>query len=346
MMRSAPRILMLTDGGWDHASSRIRAVQYQPLLEEAGYEVRWLPRVPERGEGARGRIAFALEKRARWVQRAALLGLGRWDLVYVQRAFLPRWTLALLRRRGIPLVYDVDDALYLDAPDRTAAMVEAACEVTVSSPELAAFCRAHGEEPVVVPTPVDVDRIQPPESQREAGEPLVVGWIGSPWTAPYLREITPALAEVAAQRPLRLLVVGAGSEVVAAPGLSVEAEPWSYEREPEHLARMDVGVMPLPATPWAAGKGGYKLLLYMAAGLPVVASPVGINREIVREGETGFLADDAAAWAEALLRLHDDPALRQAMGATGRALAVERYSRHVCFDSLRAVIARVARASP
>lgn len=342
MKESPLRLLVLTDGGWDHASSRIRGVQYQPLLETAGYRVRWIPRVPERGEGVLRRGAFALGKRARWVQRVALLSLGWWDLVYVQRTFLPRWVLAYLRRRGIPLVYDFDDALYLRAPDQTAAMVEAASEVVVSSPELVAFCEAHGAVPTVIPTPVDVDRIRPGEGGQEGEGPLVVGWIGSPWTAPYLQTIAPALAEAAARRPLRLLAVGAGAEGVAAPGLPVEVEQWSFEREPEHLARMTVGVMPLPDTPWAQGKGGYKLLLYMAAGLPVVASPVGINREIVREGVNGFLAADAAAWVEALVRLHDDPALRRAMGAAGRALAEEHYSRRACFASLRAVLDRAA----
>jgi glycosyltransferase involved in cell wall biosynthesis len=330
---------MLTYGGWDHASSRIRAAQYVPLLEQEGqFEVRWMPRVPD---GA-GRLRTAVSKRWRAFRRAAALGTGQWDIVFVQRLFLPAWLLRWTQRRGIPLLYDLDDALYLNSPAQpraeaqAAAMVRAARRVVVSTPELVPFCEAHGASPRVIPTPVDTDRIRP--AARRDTEPLIIGWIGSPWTTPYLQTVAGALRRVAAERPVRFLFVGADPGGLDLPGVPVEHAPWSYEGEPAALSRMAVGIMPLPDDPWTRGKGGYKLLLYMAAGLPVVASPVGINREIVRPGETGFLADDEEAWVAALFRLCDDAALREAMGRAGRAAVRARYSRAVCFGHLDRVL--------
>ena len=102
--------------------------------------------------------------------------------------------------------------------------------------------------------------------------------------------------------------------------------PCSLQTEAAELARCDVGIMPLPDAPWERGKCGYKLIQYMASGLPVVASPIGANREIVIPGETGFLAAGSEEWAEGLSRLFDDPGLRARMGAAGRAGAERLYS--------------------
>lgn len=339
--RDAPRrrMLMLTQGAWDHASSRERAVRYRALLEGTGrWSVQWLPRVPERPRSAIGKLRFAAAKRLLAALRAFQIAFGRWDLVYVQRLFLPPRMLGLLKRRGIPLVYDFDDAIYLDAPGSrtneadTASMVKAADRVIVSTEELVPFCEAQGKAPDIITTPVDTDRITPSDRQEE--QECIIGWIGSASTTSYLNAVAPALADVAARCRIRLLAVGARETDLDLPGVPVETVAWSYEREPELLQRMTLGIMPLPDDAWARGKGGYKLFLYMAAGLPVVASPVGINREIVRHGETGYLAGDAESWAEFLHSLCTRQDLRWSMGRVGRSLAEERYSRAVCFEQL------------
>ena len=108
--------------------------------------------------------------------------------------------------------------------------------------------------------------------------------------------------------------------------MQVEQYGWSLETEVDLLANFDIGLMPLPDDPWTRGKGGYKLLQYGAVGLPVVASPVGVNREIVVDGVTGFLAESDTEWVDALARLIDDPDLRQTMGQAGRDRMVEHYS--------------------
>ena len=318
-----PSLLMLTYGGWSHASSRIRAAQYAEMLP---FRVRWIPRMPDGG----GPLRRAVTKRVQAARRSAALGSA--DLVFAQRAFLSP---AQLRRLRAPLVYDVDDALYLDAPRETAAMVRAAARVVVSTPDLLPFCAEHGADATVIPSPVDTDRVTP--RQHDASGPFTIGWMGSPWTTPYLDTLAEALEAVAQQRDVRILLVGADASALA--GLpNVERLPWTFDGEPEALRRMSVGIMPLPDDPWTRAKGGYKLLAYMAAGLPTVGSPVGINRDIIMPGTTGFHATTPAEWTEALLRLCDDAPLRAAMGQAGRARAVAQYSRTVCAAALARVL--------
>lgn len=318
---------MLTSGGWSHASSRIRAAQY---ALDPPFRTTWRPRVPDGG----GVLHRAVAKRWATLRRAAHVALGPFDVVLAQRIALAPWQLRRLRARRIPLVYDVDDALHLDAPEATARMVTAATRVVVSTPALVPFCETHGKTPVVIPTPVDTDRVTPAAAPPDV---FTVGWMGSPWTSPYLAELAGPLAELARQRPIRVLLVGAAPDALA--GLeNVERVAWTFDAEPDVLRRMSVGVMPLPDDDWTRAKGGYKLLAYMAAGLPCVASPVGVNREIVEPGATGFWASTPDDWTSALLRLCDDADLRAAMGQEGRSRAERTYSRDVCAIALRDVL--------
>ena len=146
-------------------------------------------------------------------------------------------------------------------------------------------------------------------------------------TTAYLEQLRPALRELAAQISFRVILIGAAPGSL--PGLPVEHVVWSPETEAAELARCDVGLMPLPDLPWERGKCGYKLIQYMASALPVVASPVGANREIVVPGETGFLAETDADWIASLSRLAQDPELRRRMGAAGRRRVTEHYSLEV-----------------
>ena len=112
-------------------------------------------------------------------------------------------------------------------------------------------------------------------------------------------------------------------------GLPMDSLPWAEATESEDIARLDIGIMPLVDAPFERGKCGYKLIQYMACGLPVVASPVGVNRQIVEHGVNGFLADTPEAWATALRTLCHDPALRARMGAAGRRKVEQQYCLHV-----------------
>jgi glycosyltransferase involved in cell wall biosynthesis len=153
--------------------------------------------------------------------------------------------------------------------------------------------------------------------------------------------IMPSLRCVAGAENARISAVGAGR--AAKPHQFLDILPWSEETEAASIQAMDIGIMPLTDTPWARGKCGYKLIQYMACGLPVIASPVGVNTEIVEHGVNGFLATTDADWREALVMLLRDPDLRNRMGAAGRRKVEEQYSLQVWGPRVADMLSKVAR---
>jgi glycosyltransferase involved in cell wall biosynthesis len=190
-----------------------------------------------------------------------------------------------------------------------------------------------------LPTVIDLDRYPLTASPREEGA-VVVGWIGSPSTAGYLREVSVALAPLQAAGRIRCVAVGArADQVLGTPFLAVE---WHEETEVAELQRFDIGIMPLRDDPWARGKCGYKLIQYMACGLPVVASPVGVNTHLVTAGENGFLASTPDQWAEAVDSLAADAELRSRMGQEGRRRVEESYCLQVQSQRLVGMFNRIS----
>ena len=155
----------------------------------------------------------------------------------------------------------------------------------------------------------------------------MIGWLGSETTAPYLHLVDQALARLSQDADVIVRVVGGTYRNPAVRRL--EQREFALDREQSDLEGFDIGILPEPDDDWTRGKGGYKALLYMAAGIPVVASRVGVNTDIVSDAETGFCVSTTEEWIAALRRLVADPGLRERMGAAGRARVVDRYSIHV-----------------
>ncbi|MCX7427293.1 MAG: glycosyltransferase family 4 protein [Planctomycetia bacterium] len=273
------------------------------------------------------------------LHRLALLRRGlRADVVILQRKLLPLWQLRLLRHHAKRLIYDVDDSLFQrdsyshKGPDswvRLAsfwATLQAADAVSVGNEYLKQ--RAGGyidaDRVRVMPTCLEPRTYRVARHERVGAEAKLI-WIGQQSTLPSLERVGPHLEAAAGRLPgLRLAVVCDTHPEV--PGVRVVPRPWSKETEADELAQGDIGINWLPDDAWSRGKCGLKVLQYMAAGLPVVANPVGMNREMVIDGRTGLLASTPAEWAEAIRRLADDPRLRREMGARGRQLVEERFS--------------------
>jgi glycosyltransferase involved in cell wall biosynthesis len=176
----------------------------------------------------------------------------------------------------------------------------------------------------VVPTCVDPARYPLAEHHR-AGDGVQLVWIGSSSTLRGLETIRPLLEEIGRRCPglcLKLIC----DRFLELQRLPVRACPWSEAGEATELAAADIGISWVPDDPWSRGKCGLKVLQYMAAGLPVVANPVGVQAELVRHGETGFLVETPEGWAAALGRLARDPALRRRFGAAGRRRLEKEYS--------------------
>ncbi|NEW80896.1 MAG: glycosyltransferase family 4 protein, partial [Mariniphaga sp.] len=148
------------------------------------------------------------------------------------------------------------------------------------------------------------------------------------------------LQRLAEKYTFRFLTVGARPDYKIL-GINHVAKAWIFEDENENIGQMDIGLMPLPDTDWTRMKGGYKLLQYMSAGIPCVASPVGINQSIVKVGQNGFLASSEEEWYSELEKLITDTELHIRLGINGRRDAIELYSRKVCFEKLLKIIQKL-----
>jgi glycosyltransferase involved in cell wall biosynthesis len=339
------KVVALTRTSARGPSSRYRIEQYRPRLAAGDIHVETRPLFGEawfallEWPSALLRVpGKALYTAARLPVRAAqALAAGRSgaDVVHIEQQLFPYlpWALeSLLWPRRQPVVLEFDDAIYLTFAHRR--KLERACAradlVITGNRFLADFAVRHARGPDrvrVIPTTVDPDRYRceprPPDGT------LRVGWIGLRYNFPYLAMLARPLARMVADGlAVELRVISS-----AAPDLGPEARavpvvhrPWSEATEAAELAACDVGVMPLPATEWAQGKCGLKLLQFMASSRPVVASPVGFNTELVADGRNGLLAADEAGWEAALRRLHEDPALARRLGEAGRHTVEQHYS--------------------
>jgi glycosyltransferase involved in cell wall biosynthesis len=166
-----------------------------------------------------------------------------------------------------------------------------------------------------------------------------VGWIGQRATADFLRPLAPLFEQLGRQGEGRFTAIGIDAQQLGLPMASV---PWSEDTEVASLRILDVGIMPLLDGPFERGKCGYKLIQYMACGLPVVASPVGVNRQIVEHGVNGFLADTQQEWEDALRTLLADPLLRERMGAAGREKVARQYCIQVTSSKLVSMLKETA----
>ena len=174
----------------------------------------------------------------------------------------------------------------------------------------------------------------------------MLGWVGTSGNLIYLREIVPALRELAGRREFVVRVVCNRVEPTELPELPAEVlefVEWSADGEVERIQQFDVGLMPLADDEWTRGKAGFKLVQYMACGVPVVASRVGANPAVVGDdGECGYLVDDLDGWVSRLDQLLGDPALRRNIGEAGRRRAVSRFDLRVHVDQLAEVLAQAA----
>jgi glycosyltransferase involved in cell wall biosynthesis len=355
------RVAAFTKYDREAASTRQRVLQYLPHLQRAGIDVEVHPLldadyVRSLASGTAPSKAAIAEAYAR--RFAQLLRQKEADLIWVYAELFP-WLPAMVERlafrSGKPVIYDFDDAFfhpYDDHPNRAVRgllsgklvpLIEGATAVCAGNAYLGDYAARFNSSVAILPTVVDIDDYRP--ASGLADRPLTIGWIGSPSTWGFVRPLLPLLAEMCRTRGVLFSAVGAGSaaEVDRFDGLTFT--PWSEAGEIAAVQAMDIGIMPLPDEPWARGKSGYKLVQYMACGLPVVASPVGVNSSIIDEGATGFLARDPAEWRTALGRLIDDEDLRRSMGAKGRARAVEAYSLQAHAPRLVEIMRKVRRAA-
>ena len=336
----SPHILLLSRYGRLGASSRVRFFQYIPYLEKVGFSFTIRPFFGDNylADLYKGKVPLFSVLKSYVSRLGTILTAKRFDAVWVEAElfrWLPAWVEEVLFPSAVPLVLDYDDAIFhwyeaqrfpgiarLLGQKITRIMARADL-VVAGNDYLASYARLAGAGRVEkVPTVVDVERYLVPV--WDDNRSLTIGWIGTPTTAKFLLEIADAFKEIVKVYGARIVAVGANPQQFR--GLPVEVRPWREKTEVVDIQEFDVGLMPLPDEPYERGKCGYKLIQYMACGKPVVASPVGVNAEIVRHGENGFLATTTDEWIEALSNLLEDPQLRFSMGQAGRSMVESEYS--------------------
>jgi glycosyltransferase involved in cell wall biosynthesis len=306
------------------------------------------------GHHVRKATSLAGRTRDRW---RVIQQRGAYDLVWLYREAYPigpPWLERHLARRGVPMVYDFDDAVYLpntsDAnraiaslknPGKFGEILRLCRYVVAGNAHLAEVARRYNQTTIVVPTSVDTAAWTPRSTPERGDGPLVIGWIGTPTTTQYLLELGPALQELARTHRFVLRVAGPVAPV-SFPGVTIENVPWRLDKEIELFNTCDIGVYPLPDDEWTRGKCGFKAIQFMACAVPVVASPVGVNREIVEDGISGLLARDVREWKNALSALLTRPDLRASIGPRGRQVIEARYSLSANAPALVRVFEQVA----
>jgi glycosyltransferase involved in cell wall biosynthesis len=268
-------------------------------------------------------------------RRKLIATVDRYDAVIVQRKLLDPSHARLLRRRAKKSFYDIDDAVMVQRRKisrwsqwlkdrRYLATARAVDHVVAGNEYLAGQMRELGCTVTVLPTVVDPAHYQVKQHAPTDSPALV--WIGSKSTLPYLQQWMPAI-EAGAKRVPGLRLITIANDTVRSDVMQVKHLPWSQQTEAQSLLQGDIGIAPTPVDPWSIGKSGFKIIQYMAAGLPTIASPVGANGQIVVDGVTGFLPDSMDQWTDAIAKLASNAEARSAMGAAARREVLERYTR-------------------
>ncbi len=335
------KVLLLTRYGRKGASSRVRSFQFLPYLRAQGIEVRESILIDDRCltyyyENGHRPISAVLGS---YIKRTgSLLAKGRYDLLWIEKElfpWFPDWLETLLIGR-LPYVVDYDDATfhsYDSHPNRMVvsllgrkidSLMSNASLVIAGNSYLADRAKSVKSRRVeIVASVIDLTRY--PNAVTRRPDVFTIGWIGSPSTATnHLPLVEGALRKLCDRGCARVVLIGASENPFA--NLPAILRPWSEATEVQEMQAFDVGIMPLPDRPWERGKCGYKLIQYMGCSLPVVGSPVGINRELIEDRVNGFLAQGPEAWARALQALRDDPDMRARMGREGRKRVEENYS--------------------
>lgn len=340
------RMLVLSPIPEEGAGCRFRIAQYIPYLEANGFEVtlrtlfttEFFRLVYRPGNYLRKAITFTTLS----LQRLdTLRDISHFDVVFIYREVFPIGPAIIERLLTMPgrppVVFDFDDAIFLPSvseanrligalklPRKVAGIIRRSRHVIAGNEYLAAYARKFNPAVTMIPTSVDTERYVPDRDRALRPVPIV-GWIGSPTTAGYMRSLVPVLRRVHEHHPFRMRISGAG-EPLAIEGVEVDTIPWSLADEVSLFNGCDVGVYPLADDEWSRGKCGFKAIEFMACGVPVVAAAVGVNREIIQDGVNGFLASTEQEWVDKLGRLLSDPDLRRTFGEVGRRTVEERYS--------------------
>lgn len=348
-------------------SSRFRIYQYLSYLERVGIHCQVRPFmnsrfyriVYQRGKLHLKLVFFIVSTIKRIFD---LVGIMRFDIVVIHREAFPfgppilEWIIAKLIKK--PCIYDFDDAIYLKESSPSNKIVEfmkspskisriiRMCKYTIAGNEyLEDYAKrfVNANRIMIIPTPIDTEKYSPWPKTDESGR-IILGWIGSHTTSQYLLPLKSVFSKLKSLYPqLKIKLVGTGNLKKLFPeSMCID---WRLESEISELRSFNIGIMPLPDSEWAKGKCGFKLIQYMAVGIPMACSPVGANKDIVIDGYNGFLAESEKEWFGAIQKLIDDKELREELGRKGRETVENKYSLKIMAPLFEDVINRTYKES-
>jgi glycosyltransferase involved in cell wall biosynthesis len=342
------RILFIADHRPDRSpGQRFRCEQYFDVLRSHGFacELSYLLTADE------DRIFY---RPGHYFQKAAIIlksYMVRWrdwrrrsqfDAVFIFRNCLLTGSLLFEKKwasTGKPIIFDFDDAIWFNdtsaanrwfawmkRPGKINFTIANSTLVLAGNSYLGDYARQFNTKVQVMPSTIDCERYGS-VSRKANAEQIIIGWSGSITTIKHFEWAIPALISLKKKYPglLRFKVIG--DPLYRQAALEIVGQAWSSDTEPEDLADIDIGIMPLPDNEWTRGKCGLKGLQYMAMGIPTVMSTVGVNTQIISHGKNGFLASTQEEWITCLSQLIDDVHLRQQMGEAARQTVEKNYSK-------------------
>lgn len=339
------KILFLVPYPIEGASYRYRVHQFLPYLKKENISFRVSPFISsqfykyvyKKGFLCR-KIFYTLGAILR--RGFDLLTLPFYDVVFIHVETSPFPLLLIERIAKIfhkPIIYDFDDAIFLERENsnsnirkllkshrKTSKLISLSSRVLVCNSYLKDFSKQYIDEKKIKIFSTSVDTQLYQISKKENSTP-VIGWIGSHTTYPYLKEMLPLFVELIKTHSFVLKIVGAPT-LIHLPAIPIIQKKWSLEDEIKDFLTLDIGIYPLLDTPWAKGKGGFKALQYMAAGVPCCASNVGKNKEIIQSGVNGFLVNTPEEWKSKIITLLESPHLRKKFIQEGKKTVEQHYS--------------------
>ncbi len=272
-----------------------------------------------------------------------VFGSRRSQITWLERP-LVQYRKTLEKYLGTPLVFDVDDAVWV-INERPIELIARMADIGIAGNDMIANWLTQFIEKVhIIPTAINTERFKPADATEKQNDVFTIGWTGTESTLPYLLSIENALKRfldtckeaqllIIADRPPRFLTINPDR---------VRFIQWAPQNEAISVSHMDIGLMPLPDNVWTRGKCSFKMLQYMSCGVSTVVSPVGMNNQVMAKGQVGLSATDETDWYEALVRLYEDDPFRQQCGHEGRAVVEQYYSQKVVGSQLATVFKDLA----
>lgn len=340
------KILFIAPYPFDEApSQRFRFEQYLDLLKDNHYLIKEVPFLDFNGWKALYRDGSTLKKifaiiRAFSRRFLLMFSVYKYDFIFIHREasmigppFFEWFMTKVLRKK---IIYDFDDAIWLPNYSESNArfqrlkmyrkvnkIMKWANKITVGNEFLKSYAVKFNNNVVVIPTTIDTENVHCLKGNPNQ-QPVIIGWTGTHTTSKYLQFLLPVLDEMSKTQKFKLRIISNLPPDFEKPYL--EFVQWNKEKEISDLAQFNIGIMPMEESEWTLGKCAFKALQYMALEIPAVVSPVGMNKEVIADGISGFLCSNETQWSETLIKLIENQSLREQIGKEGRKVVQEKYS--------------------